>query len=148
MVSFENPEDQEFFKALLCEPGDQLAAYEHLFDLRPLKTKRAEFNGRMKALKAAMIERFGEVCQLRLVPECDAAGGLAVDHVIPLSSNKLNKELRHLAADEGRKVVSQNFGSNDHRNLVLACKRCNGYKKHRFLSREELRRVLSVHRAV
>jgi 5-methylcytosine-specific restriction endonuclease McrA len=102
----------------------------------------------MRALKTQLVARFGQVCQLRLLEECDPGAGLAIDHVIPLSTNKLNKELRNLVAAKGRKVATQSFGSNNIQNLVFECGRCNGYKKHRFLTREQLKRVLSVHKAV
>jgi 5-methylcytosine-specific restriction endonuclease McrA len=42
----------------------------------------------------------------------------------------------------GEKVLAQSFGSNHPNNLILACERCNNYKKHRFLSREQLKRIL------
>lgn len=99
----------------------------------------------MKAIKTESLELFGEVCQLQLVPDRDPRAGLTVDHVAPLSSNKLNKELRGLAPLPGRKVVTQSFGSNDRRNLVLACGRCNRHKMNRFLTRDEIKRILSVH---
>lgn len=75
---------------------------------------------------------------------CDIERGINVDHLIPLSSNKLNKELRQLKALKGKKVLTQSFGSNNLSNLVLACKKCNSYKKHRFLSKAELKRILDL----
>jgi 5-methylcytosine-specific restriction endonuclease McrA len=142
-MNFEYPEDESYFRALLCRHSEELALYYRLFDLRPPKQKRAEFNRKMKDLRAELVRRHGEVCQLQLVEDCGLEHGLAVDHVIPLSSNKLNKELRHIAAQPGKKVPSQSFGSNDLSNLALACGRCNGYKKHRFLDPAHIRRILS-----
>jgi 5-methylcytosine-specific restriction endonuclease McrA len=147
-MNFEYAEDRRFFRKLLCERGRGLSAFAHLFDFRPPHTKRAEFNRKMRKLRAELIARHGTVCQLRLVEDCSVKYGLAVDHLIPLSSNKLNKELRQLAAKPGRKVATQSFGSNDLGNLVLACGRCNGYKKHRFLEPSKIREILSRKRAV
>jgi len=56
-----------------------------------------------------------------------------VDHYIPLSTNELNKKLRNLKAEPGKKVKSQSFGSNDLDNFTLACSRCNGFKKHKII---------------
>jgi hypothetical protein len=42
----------------------------------------------------------------------------------------------------GVKVEPQSFGSNHPRNLTLACRRCNGFKKHRILSAEVLKRLI------
>ena len=91
MLAFQHPEDQRFFEERLCQSGEDLAAYAHLFDFRPPEIKRVEFNRQMKAVRSALLERFGAVCQLKLLPDCDPKAGLAVDHVIPLSSNRLNK---------------------------------------------------------
>jgi 5-methylcytosine-specific restriction endonuclease McrA len=146
-MKFEYAEDRRFFRKLLCKRGRGLSAFANLFDFRPPHTKRAEFNRKMRTLRADLIARYGKVCQLRLLDDCGLQHGLAVDHLIPLSSNKLNKELRQLAAKPGRKVATQSFGSNDPANLVLACGRCNGYKKHRFLEPSKVREILSRKRA-
>jgi 5-methylcytosine-specific restriction endonuclease McrA len=57
-----------------------------------------------------------------------------LDHLIPLSSNELNKRLRALPRVGKAKVARQSFGSNHADNLILACKRCNAFKKHRLLA--------------
>lgn len=62
---------------------------------------------------------------------CEGNETLEVDHLIPLSSNVLNKTLRHLKAAKGKKVQTQSFGSNHPDNLILACTRCNAFKKNR-----------------
>jgi 5-methylcytosine-specific restriction endonuclease McrA len=147
-MNFEYPEDKEFFRRFLCVGGEGLSAYNRLFDLRPSRIKRSEFNRQMPRLRKELLKRYGRVCQLQLVEDCSIKAGLTVDHLIPLSSNKLNKELRKLTPLPGRKVASQSFGSNDLSNLLLACGRCNGHKKHRFLEREQLQRVLSRRRAI
>jgi 5-methylcytosine-specific restriction endonuclease McrA len=147
-MNFEYPEDRLFFRRLLCGRRKTLSSYRRLFDARPPRTKRAEFNRMMPKLRAELIKRHGQMSQLQLVEDCGLKHGLAIDHLIPLSSNKLNKELRRLAAKPGRKVASQSFGSNDLSNLVLACGRCNGYKKHRFLEPAQFRQILSRKGAV
>lgn len=84
----------------------------------------------------------------RIQPEiegdCDIRSGVEVDHLIPLSSNKLNKELPKLPPLKGRKVSSQSLGSNNFLNLILACKQCNSRKKHRLLEGDEIRRILGI----
>src|ERR687895_52403 len=70
-------------------------------------------------------------CQLQFVEGCEINNPVAIDHVIPISSNVLNKHLRKskpLVA--GKKVPTESFGSNDMSNLVLACAKCNSNKKH------------------
>jgi 5-methylcytosine-specific restriction endonuclease McrA len=146
-MNFDYPEDKKFFRRLLCKGGKRLSAYSRLFDLRPARIKRAEFNCQMPRLKKELLKRYGRVCQLQIVEDCNVKAGLTIDHLIPLSSNKLNKELRKLRPLPGCKVASQSFGSNDLSNLVLACGRCNGHKKHKFLEREQLQRVLSRKKA-
>lgn len=71
---------------------------------------------------------------------------LVLDHFIPLSSNTLNKLLRKLWAKPGRKVPTQSFGSNHPDNLVLACQRCNAYKKQRVPDRALVLRVIAAKR--
>jgi len=73
---------------------------------------------------------------------CDINSGINVDHLIPLATNKLNKELRNLKAEPGRKVKSQSFGSNHIDNLIIACADCNNYKKHRIIERAKIQSIL------
>lgn len=141
---FEFPEDQKFFEELLCNADCDLLPYKSLFDFRSPTIKRAEFNRQMAKIRARLIERYGKICMLRYSKDCDIEKGVDVDHLIPLSSNKLNKELRKLAALTGKKVKTQSFGSNDLLNMVLACKKCNSHKKHRFLTRSEIKRILDL----
>jgi len=71
------------------------------------------------------------LCQLNLSNDCLGNQKLQVEHLIPLSSNKLNKRLRKRIAPPGKKVPTQSLGSNHISNLVLACEKCNRMKKHR-----------------
>ena len=143
-MEFMFPEDQSFFQKLLCDENEELPKYESLFDFRPPDIKRKEFNTIMKKVRPQLEESSGKVCQLQCSELCNIESGINVDHVIPLSSNKLNKELRQLKALKGKKVLTQSFGSNNLSNLVLACKKCNAFKKHRFLSKAELKRILAL----
>jgi 5-methylcytosine-specific restriction endonuclease McrA len=113
-----------------------------LFDFRHPDLKRREFNARRGQLLAQLLTQYGQACQLQLPERCNLASGIAVDHLIPLSSNKLNKELRELSALPGRKVPTQSLGSNHIANLIVACSNCNNYKKHRLLERQHIRRIL------
>lgn len=74
---------------------------------------------------------------------CDLDSGIVIDHLIPLSTNKLNKELRNLKPDKFKKVISQSFGSNHMDNLIIACNNCNNHKKHRILDRNKLLEILT-----
>lgn len=144
-MQFEFPEDQEFFSHLLAD-GDTnqlVVAYSDLFDFRHPAIKRWEFDKVSKKVLRELIEKHNGECQLRIHPECSPSHGLEPDHIIPLSSNVLNKELRHLQRIENAKVVSQSFGSNHPRNLTLACRRCNGLKKHRILSGAVIKKLLN-----
>lgn len=141
-MKFEFPEDKEFFEELLFHFGG-LSQNLGLFDPRELSIKRAEFSKIRNKVFQSLKEVHGNVCQLRCHDEC-AGKAENVDHLIPLSSNKLNKELRYMKGVGGKKVASQSFGSNNKINFALACARCNSYKKHKFPSIEILERALGL----
>ncbi len=143
-LKFMFPEDQKFFQELLCNEGEEFSRYEPLFDFRSPDIKRREFKKIVKRARLELEKFYGRVCQLRCSDMCDIESGINIDHVIPLSSNKLNKELRQIKALKGKKVLTQSFGSNHISNLILACKKCNSYKKHRFLSKPELKRIFAL----
>lgn len=135
MINFEYPEDREFFANLLTEGDvDKLdAEFGDLFDFRHPAIKRWEFDKTSKKVLKGLIEKYHGECQLHLHPDCDSTKGLEPDHIIPLSSNDLNKKLRGMSGTSGAKVEAQSFGSNHPRNLTLACRRCNAFKKHKIL---------------
>lgn len=141
---FGYPEDEQYFAGLLS--GGKLDVleekYGHLFDFREPSLKRAEFNVLRGKLLPDLMRRFDGRCGLQIERICEGDVSLAVDHFIPLSSNILNKELRHLRAVAGKKVATQSFGSNHPDNLVLACSACNSYKKHRFPDKALVNKVL------
>ena len=134
MLNFEYLEDREFFANLLADGDIEKleSVFADYFDFEHPAIKREAYNKIRKQVLAELIEKYGEVCQLQLHPDCNVAEGLQVDHIIPLSSNELNKQLRHMERTGSEKVVRQSFGSNHRKNLTLACKRCNAYKKHKF----------------
>lgn len=146
-MKFKYPEYDQYFCGLLCEEGEDLSKYDSLFDFRePPSIKRSELTGRKYTQAWGELEkRFGRRCQLKCVESCEVDNPVVIDHVIPISSNVLNKNLRKskpLVA--GKKVPTESFGSNDISNLVLACAKCNSNKKHRFLDRERMRRILKA----
>jgi hypothetical protein len=143
-MHFESPEDKRYFHDLLCASGEDLSRYASLFDFRPPTIKRREFDCQRARLRSELVKRYGHVCQLRYSDKCDIQSGIVIDHLIPLASNKLNKELRHLPALPSKKVASQSFGSNHPNNLVLACLHCNNHKKHRLLTSEQFRPLLQL----
>ena len=142
---FEYPEDKQFFADLLTDGDVNLLnhAYSDLFDFRHPAIKRWEFNKVRKQVLNDLIEKHHGVCQLGISPQCSPDHGFEPDHIIPLSSNVLNKELRHQKRTTSAKVESQSFGSNHPRNLTLACRKCNALKKHRILTTDKLLRLLA-----
>ena len=144
MILFKHPEDRKYFeKLLLTKEITSLEDYKTLFDFRPPAIKRTEFNQCRRKILSQLIKKNGDKCMLALEC-CDPSSGITIDHLIPLSTNKLNKELRNMKPVKGRKVGSQSFGSNHLDNLIIACNKCNNRKKHRFLDREHLQKILSI----
>jgi 5-methylcytosine-specific restriction endonuclease McrA len=143
-IQFEHEEDRLFFSDLLCGNGESVDKYYQLFDFRPPSEKRKEFNRLRGRLLEQLITLCGRSCLLGYEGLCDLDSGIAVDHLIPLSSNKLNKEIRHLEAETGKKVATQSFGSNNIENLIVACCNCNNHKKHRFLDKTRIQEILRL----
>ena len=141
-MEFEFKEDTEYFEKLLCNESQTLRVFINFFDFRPVAEKRNEFNKHRNKLKAILITKHGEECMLKL-SKCDMNSGIAIDHLIPLSTNLLNKSLRKLVPLKGKKAPTQSFGSNHIDNLVIACSNCNNHKKHRILEMEMLQRILN-----
>ncbi|MEQ5790820.1 hypothetical protein J4E06_07135 [Muricauda sp. NFXS6] len=139
--SFEYPEDEQFFDDLFEDYGG-VERNIHLFDFRPSKDKRNEFNKIRNKVFKMLHKQHGDLCQLNNHPDCSNKGTV-VDHFIPLSSNKLNKKLRKLKAEPGKKVKTQSFGSNDFENFVLACKRCNANKQNGFPEKSLINKIFS-----
>lgn len=146
MNTFKYPEDKKYFeKLLLTKEKPSIEDFKALFDFRPPSVKRAEFNQCRKKIKTQLIKKHGKKCMLAMEC-CDLDSGLTIDHLIPLSTNKLNKELRNLKPDKHKKVRSQSFGSNHMDNLIIACNKCNSHKKHRLLDREKIFEILTEKR--
>lgn len=132
---FEYPEDKKFYADLLAGGDEQKLVndYAEYFDFRPPEIKRHEFNKLRKSLLPILLKRDKGQCQLRF-DECEVDRDLVVDHLIPLSSNKLNRKLRGKRTENGKKPKTQSFGSNHLKNLVIACEHCNSWKKHRLFN--------------
>ncbi len=133
-LQFEYPEDNDFFATFLTG-GDTRKLereYGEYFDFRDPLAKRREFNLIRKNLLPQLLKRDSGQCQLKF--DCCDNKKLVVDHLIPLSSNKLNRKLRGQKTEDGKKPKAQSFGSNNPKNLLIACDRCNSYKKHRLFN--------------
>lgn len=104
-----------------------------MFDSRDPKIKRREFNSQRNKLLEQLLQERGERCQLELSENCE--GKLVLDHQIPISSNEVNKHIRHIKPEKGKKIPSESFGSNHPDNLLIACEKCNSFKKHRFVKK-------------
>jgi 5-methylcytosine-specific restriction endonuclease McrA len=134
-MQFQYPEDRDFFVNFLAGGDEDLfnKEFADYFDFRDPKIKRGEFNRIRNKVFQELVRKHGKKCQLRIHPDCGKNGKFDVDHFIPLSTNELNKRLRHIKRTAHRKVPAQSFGSNNIKNLLIACSRCNAYKKHRIL---------------
>jgi 5-methylcytosine-specific restriction endonuclease McrA len=130
MTHFEFLEDRYFFITTLCngDTNEFDRFFLKLFDFRDPIIKRKELDVN-KVKQLLLIDN--QTCQLKISKECLGDQKLQVEHLIPVSTNKLNKSLRNLKASPGKKVPTQSFGSNHISNLVLACEKCNSLKKHR-----------------
>src|SRR5262245_13000557 len=132
-MQFKYPEDRKYFANLLAG-GDEKRLdreFSDYFDFREPTIKRLEFNKMRRKFLADLIEKNGEVCHWHAHLDCSKEKIWELDHIIPLKTNELNKKLRGMIRVSNRKVPSQSFGSNHPKNLVLSCKRCNAFKKHR-----------------
>ena len=136
-MQFEHPEDEEFFASLLANGSKEelRAKLMPRFDFREPSAKRADFDKLKQLAMKEMAQEGRTKCELHLVDDCDSQN-LVLDHIVPLSSNELNKHLRKMVAPHGKKVPTQSFGSNDPRNFLVACEKCNNFKKHRFIKKE------------
>ena len=142
MQKFEFVEDEKYFSKLLCEKGEDISKYYSLFDFRKPALKRREFNKIRNSIFNNLLKLKGSVCGLSFDKICDINSGFNVDHVIPLSTNKLNKKLRNMNPLKGKKVRTQSFGSNKPSNLILTCRKCNAYKKNKILTKQEIKEIL------
>ena len=142
-MNFEYKEDKIFFQHLFKEFGG-LERNNDLFDLSDPFLKRQAFNRiRNKAFRKLQ-DKFGDICMLNFHADCTNSAD-QVDHLIPLSSNILNKTIRAMKAEKGKKVTAQSLGSNNDRNFVLSCSRCNAAKKHHIPDNELLNKVLCLY---
>lgn len=147
-IEFEFLDDQTFFENLLCQPPETLDRYYELFDFRSPQLKRREFSVIRNKTKENLELQFGPICMLNFASDCDPRKGLVVDHLIPLSSNKLNKLFRKMQPSRNqdgvlKKVLTQSFGSNSAKNLILACHNCNSLKQNSLLESEIIRRIIN-----
>ncbi len=127
--------------------GFRVTSHMYLFDF--------ETASRVKRANTAKLDdvvqfRGTDRCMLEMPPHVNTRGrtvcctGRAevVDHVVPLTSNRLRKELG-VAAEAGRKVATQEIGSAHMSNLVGACMACNG-RKVQTLNGSLIRRILQI----
>lgn len=72
-------------------------------------------------------------CYLDMDGLYNISSGYQIDHIIPVTTNILNKKLRNMKSkDISKKVQSESYGSNHLNNLILMFQACNQHKKHRF----------------
>jgi 5-methylcytosine-specific restriction endonuclease McrA len=136
-MKFEYFADKKYFAQLMSDGNcKELLKYRRLFDFRDPSIKRKEFNAKRHKIYSALLKKYGRQCLLNLNDKCTQGKNLVIDHFIPISSNELNKKLRHLKPHNGKKVQTQSFGSNNIANLILACGKCNGFKKHKIPTKE------------
>lgn len=140
-LPFEYPEDRIFFINFLAN-GNVNKFYKNFgksFDFREKNLKRKEFNAIRNDVFKELVSTYGKVCQLKIKKIHSESGNIEkfdIDHFIPLSTNELNKNLRQMRRVGMRKVLAQSLGSNNIQNLIIACSRCNAYKKHRIMNKD------------
>ena len=142
-MNFEYKEDKIFFQHLFKEFGG-LERNHDLFDSSNPFLKRQAFNRIRNKVFRKLQDKFGDICMLNFHADC-ANSADQVDHLIPLSSNILNKTIRAMKAEKGKKVSAQSLGSNNDRNFVLSCSRCNAAKKHHIPDNELFNKVLCLY---
>ena len=106
MSDFQYKKDYNFFLEKLAKGNKDLFSkkYLKLFDFRDPSIKRKEFNKIRNNLYKRLVLKFGEKCQLKIHPDCSKEKVFDVVHFIPLSTNKLNKEIRNVKAEKGKKL--------------------------------------------
>lgn len=140
---FDHPDYVRHFERLMCDEGETLDRYSVFFDLRPFAEKRREFGAKRAAAFVELERRYGRRCQLAFAQDCTPDQPAAVDHIIPLASARLNKEIKGAPKTlNGKKAPNESFGSNALENLCLACQPCNSLKHTKFLDRARLRAIL------
>ncbi len=142
-MEFNNESDKLFFKELLCADNENIDKYSALFDFRDPKIKRKEFVLIRNKILDKFIKQKGNFCELNIENICDLDSGFCIDHIIPLSSNVLNKNIRKIKSEGRKKVITQSLGSNNECNLILSCNRCNNHKKHTILDKDKIRELLA-----
>lgn len=136
-LNFQYPEDKKFLADFLAngDEGKFDNEFKDYFDFRDPKIKRKEFNLIRNDVFKKLVSQYGKECQLQIHPDCSKINKFDIDHYIPLSTNELNKKLRNIKRTDFHKVPAQSFGSNNIKNLIIACSRCNAFKKHRILKK-------------
>lgn len=139
---FKYKEDRDYFESMFLELGG-LDLFIGLFDFRDVDEKRKEFNSMRNKIFDGLVKKYGSECQLKCHKDCTNLATV-VDHLMPLSSNRLNKEIRGMKAAIGKKVPTQSLGSNDICNFVLSCTRCNAFKQNRIPDTKLISRIYSL----
>ncbi len=137
---FDHQEDHEHFDGVLRDIGG-VESNTHLFDFRDPHMKRKEFDRVRDSIFAELKHQYGSGCQLGCHEDCSEVGTV-VDHLIPLSSNVLNKSIRGMRATFEKKAPTQSFGSNHPDNFVLSCRRCNAFKSNKIPTPELINHIL------
>jgi 5-methylcytosine-specific restriction endonuclease McrA len=140
---FEFLEDRKFFESLFEDIGP-IESWLHLLDFSDHDKKQINFNKERNQVFLRLKAQYRSVCHLAYPNICTGRSE-AIDHMIPLATNILNKK-RGIKAKSGKKVPTQSIGANHLHNFALACNKCNGHKKHRFLDPSHLARVIKITR--
>ena len=118
MLIFDYEEDRRFFERLLTnEDQTSLDEFADLFDFSHPEQKRKAFNKQRDRVFERLLMIHSDTCQLEL-PDVCTSQAQAVDHVIPLSTNILNKR-RGVLPMPGKKVIPVFVSISS---IVLMCK--------------------------
>jgi 5-methylcytosine-specific restriction endonuclease McrA len=140
IMNFKYKEDEIFFKNLLNFLDEDI--FTSLFDFSDTIDKRKAFNKIKKTIYEDLMLKQQGKCYLAFDSICDTSKEYQIDHIIPLSTNILNKHLRNITSvSSNKKVQTESYGSNHSNNLILTCKACNQHKKHRILEKEDYQEI-------
>ena len=128
--------------------GFRIKEFPDLFDFETSVTKKRARTASLRSVieyrgtTSCMIAYPGNWTNSRQEKRSCSGRAEVVDHLVPISSNRIGKELG-VRAKAGKKVPTQDIGSAHISNLIVACAACNSRKLQSF-DREVIHKVLGL----